>query len=395
MKKFLFLFSLMLMVGVMLATIGCGSSNKTGNDINPNRSFIREGTLQGKIMDALTGEAVGGDDLKVYLIQGINNRTPSKLITNISDPLAGEYAFSSIPVGIVNVEKELNFKIVVVKKGYQRFESDISIQASFAAGTDFTNEVFNRIGNVYLYPLGSSAGDVSVYVYSPQNMPIPNATVLLQQDVAGSDTISYTGDRLVATAGLFASLTGTTDSTGVATFSGDGLTLGGSYRIVVEALTFEGEQLATTIPTPFITGLDSTTRVVNMGPIGNSLFATSASNSIPGTITPNGNLTITFNQPILLSTKNFTAIVNDGGTFTTQTVTGVLSDGNMTLTLVPTITKVPTGKGATIAYTYDGDIFLRNSQAPTVYTLFTGAGTDVKNITTGDAVSGMVQLTSE
>lgn len=384
-KVFLFPLLILALLGMVVACGGCLFSNGGGG-------FLKYGTLQGKIMDALTGAAIGGKDLSVYLIQGTSDRKPNKLINDTNNPLVGEYAFDKIPVQIV--ANEITFKVVILKAGYQRFEADVSIQASFAAGTTVTGEVFNKIGNIYLYPLGSSAGDVTVYAYSPQSRPIPNATVLLRQDVTNNNTISYTGDRLVATAGLYSSLVGTTDSAGKATFSGADLTLGGSYSVVVEALTFEGQELATATPAAFITGVNATTRVVNMALIGNSLFAASASNSVSGTITANGVLTITFNQPIILSTMSFTAIMTGGGTPSPQTVTGVLSNNNTTLTLTPAITTAPSGKGAIIAYTYGGNIFLRNSQAATAYTLFTGAPTDVKNITTGNAVSGVVQMTS-
>lgn len=386
MKKLLVLSSLLLIIGMVLGCVGCG----TKKALNTNPSFLKYGVLQGKIMDALTGAAIGGKDLKVYLIEGKTNRKPDKLITDTKNPLVGEYAFDSVPVNII--ANEITFKVVIIKDGYQRFEANVSIEANFAEANT-TDEVFNKIGNIYLYPLGTSASDVTVYVYSPQYKPILNATVLLQQDVTNNNTISYIGDRLAATAGLYPSLTNTTDSTGKATFSGADLTLGGSYRVVVEALTFEGQELETATSAAFITGVDPTTQPVNMAAIGNWLFATSASNSVQGTITADGSLTITFNQPIILSTMSFTANMTGGGIPSPQTVTGVLSNSNTTLTLRPNITTAPSGKGATISYEFLGTIFLQNSQLAT-NTLFTGYGSDVKNITTGKAVSGEVQMTS-
>lgn len=392
MKKFLVLFSLLLVAGMMLGCVGCAESH-----INTNPSFLKYGTYQGKIMDALTGAAIGGNDLKMYLIQGTDNRKPDKLITGTNDDLVGEYAFSKIPVQIV--ANDITFKVVVIKAGYQRFEADVSISASFVSNT--TDEVFNKIGNIYLYPLGSSAGDITVYVYSPQNRTIPDATVLLRQNVINNNIISYTGDRLLPTAGLYSSLTSNTDASGKATFSGANLTLGGSYSVVVEALTFDGQELRTTSPAidPFIVGVASTTRVVNMNLAtgATSLFAISASNSVPGTITSSGILTITFNHAVLLNTTAFGASLNaaNGTLLASPTVNAQLSDDKVTLTLTPTFTT--TEKGATITYAYNGNIFLwysQYSQLKTGYTLFTGGPTDVINIATGLAVSGVVQVTS-
>jgi len=395
---------------MVLVGMGCTASSKTGNAINTNPSFIKYGTLQGKIMDALTGDAIGGDDLEIYFIQGTDKREPDKLIKDADDTLMGEYAFDSIPVGLATAgANELIFKLVVIKDDYQRFEANIAMTAAFATGTaggattsdiNYTNEVFNTIGNIYLYPLGSSAGDVTVYVYSPQGEPIENANVLLRQNVTANNTVSYIGNRLVATAGLYPSLTATTDSSGIVTFDNTDLVLGGSYSVVVEALTFEGQQLAAITTAAFISGVNSETRVVNMTAITNSLVATSASNSIPGTITADGSLVITFNQPVIVdtdpTTMNFSATATHG-TLKSPAVKASLSSDGMTLTLTPDWTTGPatTDKGVTITYTCTGGVvYLKNSQAATTYTLF-GGGNPVVNITTGNNVSGVVQMASQ
>ena len=378
---------------MVLSCIGCGNSSV---DLGEGylTSFDKYGTLQGKIMDATTNAAIGGKDLQMYLIQGTVDRKPDKLIRDADHPLVGEYAFAKIPVEIVN--GDITFKIVAIKDGYQRFEANVGISTDIIEGDyiTITDQVFNQIGNIYLYPLGSSAGDVTVYVYGPQGSPIPNATVLLRQNASNNNIISYTGDRLYATAGLNASLIGTTDDTGKAIFDGAQLTLGGRYSAVVEALPFENQELRTTTTGDFVVGTDSAIRVVNMSLANGaaSLFAISASNSDTSTITPDGTLTITFNQPIALSTMDFTATISNG-TLVSSTVTGQLSGDHMTLTLEPSISTPPTSNGAYIAYTYGGIIYLEDYQLQTTYHLFSGVNR-VTTITTGQYVSGVVQLTS-
>ena len=60
MKKVLVLASLLLVAVMVLGCLGCGGSNT-----NVTPSFLKYGTLQGKIMDATTGAAIGGDDLEI------------------------------------------------------------------------------------------------------------------------------------------------------------------------------------------------------------------------------------------------------------------------------------------------------------------------------------------
>lgn len=397
-KLLLVMVGLILVAGMVLGCLGCNGNGS---------QFVKYGTLQGKIMDAVTGEAIGGDDLEIYLIQGKETRKPSKLVKNMDNDLVGEYVFDKIPVQLYNYyTDDAIFKIVVIKEGYQRFEStDVCFTTTFAARdigdgveTDLwiTNEVINQIGNIYLYPLGTTAGDVTVYVYDPQGTPIDGANVLLRQNVYNNSTVSYTSDRLWPTGGLYPSLTDTTDSNGKATFSGDDLTLGGSYSTVVEALTNDdGEQLATATSASFIIGIDNTTRVVNMGVVTGTqvLYVTSVSNQFSGTITPAGTLTITFNQPIIVDTTLFTATVTDG-VLASAIVNAELSNSDMTLTLRPTFTTDPTAKGATITYTYGGGaIILKNSQTSSGRTL-NGSGNDVRNIYTNQAVSRTVLMIS-
>ncbi len=390
MKKLFIILSALFMGGMLF---GCGTTNQASTPTTAVQQYNITGTLQGTIMDALTGAAIGGGNLQLFLIQGTSTRTPNKLITDTNNPLAGEYAFSNIPVDIVNGDTV--YQLVVIKPGYQEFDADVELSANSAV-VPIVDSVINEIGNIYLFPLGSSAGNLTISVLDPYGVPIPNANVLLKQNVTNNSTTANTGDRLVPSGGLYPELNATTNAAGLATFSSGTLTLGGNYNAVVPAMTFNGEQLATTPSAVFFIGTSSTTQVVTMLSAYDTLYAVSASNSVSGQITANGVLVITFNQPIILSTTTFnvTLSAGSGGVLGSATVTGVLSNNNTTLTLTPSITTPPTAKGASIIYTYGGRITLQNSQKLTPYTLFTGGFNDVKNITTNTAVSGDVQLTS-
>ena len=259
----------------------------------------------------------------------------------------------------------------------------------------------NMIGNIYLFPIGSMPGTVHVHVLSPHLIPVPGATVLLQQNVANNSVTAITGNRLVPTAGLYTSMSAVTDANGVATFSDPAfpLVLGGSYNAVVKPLEFQGDELAGTASGSFIIGTNSLHQTVNMATAGFSFFATSASNQVPGTITPSGVLTVSFNEPINLTTTGFTAILTSTTGTVTSPVQGVLSNNNQTLTITPEFTATPTGAGASVTYiSVAGQIILQNSQSVAQCggascILFDNGANGVKNVTAGNTnVSGRVQL---
>ena len=399
MKKLFVVMSLLLLT---VAFFGCGKTDNSSLTTYPGtQDYSKTGTLQGKIMNALTGAPIGNDtdsELKIWLIQGTDNRGPSKLITDSKNPLVGEYAFSGIPVYLATGQAqetssyESRFKIVVVKSGFQRFEADYSLLAAFALGNpnwDTVNTVINGIGNIYLFPEGSTAGDVRVHVRANGN-PVANEVVQLVQDVVNNNVTSNTGDRLNPTAGLISNLSATTDASGIATFSGATLVPGGAY-IATALATSEFTEASTA---SFRTDTGSTDQYITMANTYAALFATSASNQTPGLATSTGVLTITFNKPVTLTTTQFLAnLVASNGTLTAGTpkAIGALSTDGLTLTITPVFATAPTSTalGANITYSYFSadQILVKSTQA-------TGGAalTNIKNSTTNAALSGVVTL---
>ncbi len=140
-------------------------------------------TLQGTIMDAVTGERIGGttsgrnQDIEIYLIQGATIRQPTSFIGNADNSLVGEYAFTQVPAGgshntgyDPNDSENNEYKLVVIKEGYQRFEGKVDLV-----------DIDNKIGNVYLFPEGYHAPDYMFQVVY-NGAPVDNATVLFQPD---------------------------------------------------------------------------------------------------------------------------------------------------------------------------------------------------------------------
>ncbi len=399
--------SMLGLVFAVVSLLGCGSKTTNNNTTNSGTAsnYLQPttGTLQGKIMDAVTGAGIGGD-LQVFLIQGITDRGPDKLITGTNDPLIGEYAFANIPLDF-NLG-EITYKIVAVKTGYQRFEANYTL-TSTPTGTSIADTVINKIGNIYLFPDGLLAGDKKIYVYDPNGLPVSNADIVVQQNIVNNTALSPTGDRLNPTAGLYASISLTTNQNGVATVPGTNLVLGGAYTVYIAETTFNGEILAANTAT-YIESSSNVPTIIHLASetANGTLFATAASNQLPGTITASGVLTVTFNQSVVTSaTMTCTARIAAGnGLFTVGTntqsatapVVGVLDSTGTMMTFAPLITAgTVTTPGSTLQYdTCQATLLLKTSQSqPSHSTLFTNnPATDIIDIYTGAIVDRRVQL---
>src|SRR5438132_5011397 len=126
----------------LLVLLSCsGGSTYSGSALPPD-VLAMTFSLQGIVANAVTGARVGGD-LKLFLVQGSTVRGPTRLITGASDPLAGEYAFTGIPVEF-NSGNNI-WKVVAVATGFQRFESEFFLKVSSSSIVD---AVYNKIGNI-------------------------------------------------------------------------------------------------------------------------------------------------------------------------------------------------------------------------------------------------------
>lgn len=335
-------------------------------------------TLQGIVADAVTGARIGGD-LKMFLVQGPEVRGPSRLITGTSDPLMGEYAFTGIPVAYASGNNI--WKVVVVKSGYQRFESEVPFVASTVGGgsTTVLDQVFSKIGNIYLFPTGLTAPDYS-FIATYNGKPVPGATVQLDPISASNGTTFITGgagDTLPAFNGYVASLGATTDAAGKATFAGNLLALGARYNVQVLPVAFKDPTTNNTTiqlglsPAPaaagkpaIIVGLDNVVQPIalfDLTPASTAvpLYLADASNRAVGSIQSNGALVITFNTPVsLINPNGFAAAFSPGtkadgttpGTSqlnSVQPVNASLSADGLTLTLAPNYSATPAGSAGT------------------------------------------------
>jgi hypothetical protein len=339
-------------------------------------------TLQGTIMDAITGERLGGTDMEIYLIQGGITRTPTTFNTgvklkgflnrkdNSTATLMGEYSFTDIPSETTyyddsnsqplpgedpDQENTREYKIVVKKPGFQEFNGIV----------EFDDEA-NVIGNIYLFPVGYNTPDYTfTIVCADGGKPVPNATVLFQPQAANNDMITSDDHVLKPSSGYLPSLQAKSDANGMVTFQGSQLALGARYALTVLPIKFEGITLGLNEYGTFDIGYTASYNVDmiyldDLEDYDYGLYVTEISNSAYDTVDSTGALTITFNRAVTLGTRPAPATANFGATSTSPTgvldatapVTAVLSTDGLTLTLTPVWTTVPaaTDYGTSITY---------------------------------------------
>ena len=348
--------------------VGCGSDSnsspmdsdniRAGRTDNDSPQYVGTYTLQGAVMNAVTGQRIAGNDLQLWLIQGEEIRTPNRLERDVAKPLAGEYAFTGIPADYFRGNKV--YKVVAIAPGFQRFEGEVSFQVNYVDGEDIVDTVYNRIGNIYLFPIGVAAPDYA-FTVTYNGKGVPNATVLLSQCSWGFEGPRAAAPRfedrtIWASPGYVPSLSATTDAAGRVTFAGAQLALGACYEPFVLPVSFEGVQLAAEGSDSIIAGLDVHEIVIPLGDLepGNALglWVTSASNSVAGSVQADGKLVLRFSRPVSLVNPTGFAATASTGTLNAAPVLASLSADGLELTLTPSWATPPAATARNVTVTY-------------------------------------------
>jgi hypothetical protein len=369
-------------------------------------------TLQGTIMDAITGARLGGEDTAIYLVQGDLVRNPTTYNDGTSQgggffnpgdnqtaALLGDYTFTNVPagsaVGTDPVDPEANiYKIIVIKAGYQRFEGIVDL-----FGFD------NKIGNIYLFPENYNTPDYTFTVLCADGgKPVPNAIVLFQPQAANNTVLTSTNTILPLCSGYLPSLQAKTDANGMVTFDGSKLALAAQYTLTVLPIEFEGIQLGISQYGPFDIGFTSSYNVaiVYLDDLGTTfpygLYVKYISNSQYDSVDSSGKLTIKFNRAVKLGTRPgtntavFAAIENSfvGVLDGAKPVNATISDGGLTLELTPvwTTNQDPNDSGTFIQY-LNGSAYLTIDGYPDSEIMLE----DLQDAD-GDTISTIVNLTT-
>jgi hypothetical protein len=308
-----------------LVFTACDSTTTNKND-TANNKFDETATVQGTVFDATTGARIGDDTLEVTLVQGTDYRSPKVLKTDSTKPFLGDFAFDNVPVTLAaqdcdgdyagDCSGSATYRIVASMTGYEPFEGYITLSTDMydnentmgysGQNNDIPtmNTVYNYVGNIYLFPLGSTAPDYTFYVeYDGER--VPNATVYFEFKPQEDDGVTNQTHRICPEEALGRTLIGTTDANGVVTFTGDDLVLGGYYKLMVMPVVYEGVQLGLWDSAYFWIGWDNNEYLVNMydlvpGNNSDGLKIISASNRDSNHVVATGVLTLSFNQVVTL-----------------------------------------------------------------------------------------------
>lgn len=400
-------------IALASALVACGGDDTSDNSVKQNYHDVKA-TLQGTVFDALTGARITDESLEVYLVQGTDYREAK--VRHEDKLFAGDYAIGNLPTTTAG---NITYRIAALAEGYQNFESAVSFTLNTAALQD---EQANFLANMYLYPTGTYASNVTVNV-SYNNEAVEGATVLLNPRTGSNQLTTDTSNTglFVAQSGFQEALVATTDASGVATFEAANLVLGGQYNVDVMPITHEGIQLQVNRGTAgyFVVGATTTMRNVSMSQAApgndNGLYVTSISNADTDNVTTSGALTVKFSRAVTLVDETDIGadlsgdVVNavlDTSNAPDSIVTASLSSDGMTLTLTPVFTTAPVVFDGTNSGTADDNLVVtfenvvirlaEGDDTATAYTLFGNNGAAGALVDyTGVAPSADVQTTTD
>ena len=343
----------------------CGGE-ESDSSVSQNYHNIQT-TLQGSIFNALDNSLITDESLEITLVQGSKYRE-AKVRTGTDDH-AGDYSLSGIPTSANG--GNISYRLTSSVDGYQPFEAIVAFNAATAGSLQ--DKTVNRIGNIYMYPLGTHASDITVNV-TFNGEPVANATVLLNPNTALNLITTDTVSILARSNGLQEAQTAITDASGAVTFAAATLVLGGRYDIDVMPTTHEGSQLQVNRGALFTVGSATNIRNVAMSEAvpgtQNGLYITSSSNSdSDSAVVATGVLTFNFSRAIsLVNEKTINATLAgttvlaalDATTVDSKVTATVSADGK-TLTLTPNFSTLPVPFAGSNSATADNDLSITYS----------------------------------
>lgn len=382
---------------LMLVACG-GDTTEYGNASKVNYHDVKL-DLQGSVFDAITGEPLDRDGLKVTLVQGKKYRKAS-----LNKNYAGDYYISGIPT---SVNGNITYRIMAEKEGYQTVvstysptygtdDADIQIQDKRAAD----------VGNFFLYPVGVSATDVKAQILF-DGKPVDGATVLLQPTTAASAlTQTGTATNFLPSLGYERALQATTDADGRVTFAAAELVLGGEYTFQVLPTTKDGVQLVLndTVTNTVKVGTDALDRTITLSDTEKyqgELYISNTSNRFADHLAANGALAITLNKTVtIVSQTDLVATLANAKTAAldvSPAASATAAVAGLVITITPNLATpveqllADSSNLATadvdLTVTYSGSIFVQVAGKKGIYNLFDLITTD------GTTVNKTVNMT--
>ena len=390
-----------------IGLIACGGDIKDNTTAPQNYHDITV-DLQGTVFDAVTGQRISTDGLKVTLVQGDNYRT-----AKTNGDFQGDYFIGNIPAS-ANLGN-ITYRIIAEKDGYQTIESTYQPSALVVTAADrLQDRKVAELGNFYMYPNGAAVHDLSVKVFY-NGQPVNGATITLQPQTTATTAITSTtgvGTTVFTqNAGFKAAPVSTTNANGLATFPASSLVLGASYRFTALPTKHNGYDLVltngatVTAGTGTGTSASQTTLVMDrVASFADNLYIEDVSNLLSGSVQPNGNLVITLNRSDVtyVGTANLSAALTNASTATLDsgavkaTATPSVVAGKTVITVSPVWGNSPLqyngSNGGTadnnLTITYSGRVLVQINGKNALYDIFDLTGP------TGLPVDKTVQVTT-
>ncbi len=212
---------------LMLAACGGDETNVT-SEVNYHNAKT---TLSGVVRNAETNGVISDKSLEVKFFQGTSVRK-AKLSRD-----EGYYSVNEIPTNFNNTNQ---YRISVNAEGYLPFEGVVSFTGT---QSDYNEKIqdkeFFNVGNINLYPVGTTAADYKVTV-TYDGKRVPNTEVIAELNSVTPFVQNSQATLITVALDDVTRITTTTDENGVATFAGSDLVLGGRYDLTVKPTSFNG-----------------------------------------------------------------------------------------------------------------------------------------------------------
>lgn len=315
--------------------------------------------LSGVIRNAETNGVISDKSLEVKFFQGTSVRK-AKLSRD-----EGYYSVNKIPTNFNNANQ---YRISVNAEGYLPFEGTVSFQGNQA---NYTNNILDKeiyeIGNINLYPVGTTAADYKVTV-TYDGKRVPNTEVIAELNSVTQFVQNSQATLITVASDNVTRITTTTDENGVATFAGSDLVLGGRYDLTVKPTSFNGVTVFYAGSVSFNVGTSQLETSLTLNPLSNGtaegLYVVKTSNENTNAEgNGSGALKIEFSQSVTVVKEDDIAVTlapglkADGVTAGASALTAtnpvtVTGSGTNTITLTPQFQTAPEAGDTRVTVTY-------------------------------------------
>jgi len=248
------------------------------------------GTIQGVVVNALTGESIS-EGLRVSLM--IDGRLKDASVLTFADEInpVTQFGFTSVPA-------DVELPIVAIHPEFQDFEGLVKLNSFMDGGGYLEKAVLNA--NIQLYPLGYSVPTYTVRVVH-NGAPVPDAVVFVNPAENGNHPLTF-GNFLPAVSNRLGGFAVVTGSDGTVDLPSDELVLGGAYVLNVAPVEFNGEVMAASEDRNLVVGASNVVVTISITNISttqrDNLYITSTNNDELPIMNSYSGIQINFSLPI-------------------------------------------------------------------------------------------------